>query len=165
LRRAWAIAAVALVAGLVIGYVVHRPTTTVVRTVVPSPSPSPSPVATPFPVIGGTPTPEASPKSERKPGTITVKGSGPEIFGPYNLKPGGYTFSFEQMPDNLGFNKTSLVVSLESKPNKYNEPYQLLCNTSKRTGSNQVVVSGKLWVDVSSSANDFLMTFVPKHSH
>jgi len=105
--------------------------------------------------------PPAAPKL--KPGTIVVRGSGPTIFGPYTFKRGGYTFKFEQIvPDGQDFNETSLVISLESKPGEVNDPYQLLSNTSKMSGTNQVYVSGKLWIDVSFSGNDYVLTFTPK---
>src|SRR5450759_2434449 len=98
-----------------------------------------------------------------KPGTIVVRGNGPTMFGPYKFKPGGYVFHFEQTPTpGDEFNDTSLVISLESKAQQFDEPYPLLCNTSAESGTNQVVVKGRLWVDVSSSANDYVLTFTPK---
>jgi hypothetical protein len=96
-------------------------------------------------------------------GIITVEGNGPQVFGPFTFKPGGYSVSWEQGEDPaLGFNETSFVVSVESKPGDYAQPYQLLSNTSTRTGNNQVTVSGSLYVDVSSSANPFRIVFTPK---
>jgi len=118
-------------------------------------------VATTAAAVEPSATPPAVPKV--KPGTIVVRGSGPTMFGPYTFKRGGYTFKFEQVvPDGQDFNETSLVISLESKPGDVDDPYQLLSNTSKMKGTNQVYVSGKLWVDVSFSGNDYVLTFVPK---
>jgi hypothetical protein len=157
-----AIGVVALVLGIAIGYAMKP---------VSAPAPAaPEPAvqnaaATSTVATAAAPAAESTPARAPtvKPGTIVIRGNGPTMFGPYAFKRGGYAFRFEQIANPPGeFNETSLVISLASNPSGYAEPYQLLCNTSKMTGSNQVVVSGKLWIDVSSSANDYVLTFTPK---
>jgi len=161
------IAVVALAVGLAAGYALRQPAPAQ------QPSGSESPavpssqsesVATtaPAPAVEPTVAPVSPPKV--KPGTIVVRGSsGPTIFGPYTFKRGGYIFKFEQVvPDGQEFNETSLVIALESKPGEVDSPFQVLSNTSAMKGMNQVVVSGRLWVDVSFSGNDYVLTFTPK---
>jgi hypothetical protein len=159
------VGAVGLVVGFATGYLAHQPTniqpqlpetTSVVASATTAALP---PTAAPSAVT----TAEPTPPPKQKAGTIVVSGNGPTLFGPYRFKQGGYDFTFEQTPGaGLDFNETSLVISLESRPLGYADPYQLLTNTSKLKGSNRVVVSGKLWIEVSSSANDFVLTFVPR---
>jgi len=100
----------------------------------------------------------------KKAGEIILRGNGPRIFGPFRFRPGGYVWRFYQYSDPpFGFNRTSLVVSLESRAGDVGGgTYQLLSNTSARKGQNLVVVNGRLYVDVSSSANRFVMRFTPR---
>jgi len=114
---------------------------------------------------------QSKPALARKPkqaGEILLVGSiQGKIFGPSNFKPGGYLFRFEQYDPkqpNLNFSSeaSSFVVSLESKPGEVDSPYQLLVNATQKTGTNQVYVSGKLYIDVSSASASYVLRFTPK---
>jgi hypothetical protein len=104
----------------------------------------------------------------KKPGEIIIKGKGQgQLFGPFNFQPGGYTFRFAQYDPtgqvtDFARDASSFVVSLDSKPNDVTQPYQLLANVTANTGSNQVVVSGKLYVEVSSADASYMLRFTPK---
>lgn len=155
------VAAVSLVLGIGIGYSL-RP---VPRAPSDADAELSGSVATPVAAPASeTPAPApASPAEDApRPGAIVVRGNGPKMDGPFTFKPGGYVLKYEQLPDpEFGFNPTSFVAALESKPQSYDQPYQLLTNTSARRGTTKVTVSGKLWVNVSSSANEFVLTFEP----
>jgi hypothetical protein len=91
-----------------------------------------------------------------KPGEFLIEESGPRrAEGPYVFKPGGYVFRFEQMK-----NRGRLVVSLESKPGSRQEPYQLLVDTAARVGSEQVSLTGRLYVHIVSDG-EYLLRFTP----
>jgi hypothetical protein len=98
-----------------------------------------APEPTPTPDVGE-PSLDDAPK---RPGEILIEvETNPQIVGPYDFQPGGYTFRFEQY-DPLGevtdwAQTSSLVVSLESKPNDVVDPYQLLVNDEAQKGASQV---------------------------
>jgi hypothetical protein len=109
----------------------------------------------------------AAPKPKKVPGVIVLHSTTvPQTFGPITFKPGGYRFRFSQAGNNGGYpwnQSTSFVVDVTSKPNTFNPPYELLVNASAKTGSKMMTVSGRLYVEVSSGDNAFVITFTPLH--
>jgi hypothetical protein len=91
-----------------------------------------------------------------KPGEYLILSSGSIRDGPYKFKPGGYVFSFQQTDE-----PARLVVSLQSKPGSRDEPYQLLIDTTALKGSEQVSLTGRLYVDVVSEGS-YLLRFTPR---
>lgn len=101
-------------------------------------------------------------KSLRK-GEIVIQGiTSPRVIGPYVFKPGGYALRFEQ-PGAPKSNRGRLVVALESKPRTRAQPYQLLVNSDRRSGTKGVSVSGKLYVHVVRAPGDYVLRFTPRH--
>ena len=90
-------------------------------------------------------------------GEIVIKGSSPRAYGPYTLEPGGYVFRFEQQADG----PARIVVSLESKPGSRAQPYALLADSEKRSGTRRVVLAGKLYVHVVRAEAEYELRFTP----
>lgn len=96
-----------------------------------------------------------------KPGEILIQGmTAPRVAGPYDFKPGGYVLRFEQ-PGARDGEQERLTVALESKPRSRAEPYQLLVDSSRRSGTEKVSLSGKLYVHVVRAPGDYVLRFTP----
>jgi hypothetical protein len=100
-------------------------------------------------------------KSLRK-GEILIQGmTSPRVIGPYAFKPGGYVLRFEQ-PGAPESERERLVVALESKPRTRAQPYQLLVDSDRGSGTKGVSVSGKLYVHVVRAPGDYVLRFTPR---
>jgi hypothetical protein len=92
-------------------------------------------------------------------GEILIQGmSAPRVVGPYDFKPGGYLFSFKH--DEADGEK--LTVALESRPRSRSQPYQLLVDSNRSTGTSSVSLSGKLYVHVVDAGGEYVLRFRPK---
>ena len=90
-------------------------------------------------------------------GEIFIQGlSAPRVFGPYRFKPGGYTFNYTHE------STAQLTVALESKPRSRAEPYQLLVDSDRATGTGSVALTGKLYVHVLEADGEYVLRFRPK---
>lgn len=95
-------------------------------------------------------------------GEIFIQGmSAPRVVGPYVFEPGGYVFRFEQ-PDTRESEEEPLIVALESKPGSRAHPYQLLVDSGRGSGTEEVSVSGKLYVHIVRAPGDYVLSFTPK---
>ncbi|MBA3365271.1 MAG: hypothetical protein H0U03_05730 [Actinobacteria bacterium] len=95
-------------------------------------------------------------------GEILIQGlTAPRTVGPYVFKPGGYVFRFEQ-PGARESDQKRLVVALESTPRSRAQPYQLLVDSGRGSGTKGVSVSGKLYVHVVRAPGDYVLRFTPK---
>ena len=93
-----------------------------------------------------------------KPGQFLIQGMRHEKFsGPYLFKPGGYVLQFRQHGGS-----PQLTVALESHRGSTKKPYQLLTDTDQAAGRAQVTISGRLYVHVRSSADEYVLHFSPK---
>ena len=92
------------------------------------------------------------------PGEFLIQGMRHEKFsGPYAFKPGGYLLRFQQSGGS-----PQLTVSLESHRGSMKKPYQRLTDTDQPAGRAQVTISGRLYVHVRSSADEYVLHFSPK---
>ena len=92
-------------------------------------------------------------------GEFLIQGtSSPRVLGPYGFKPGGYVFSFEHREAD----GARLTVALESKPQSRAQPYQLLVDAKRGSGSTSVSLSGKLYVHVIAAGGEYVLRFTPK---
>ena len=92
-------------------------------------------------------------------GEILIQGtSAPRVLGPYQFKAGGYLFSFEHQEAE----GERLAVALESKPESRAEPYQLLVDAKRGSGSGSVSLTGKLYVHIIAAGGDYVLRFRPK---
>jgi hypothetical protein len=92
------------------------------------------------------------------PGEVLIQGMRHEKFsGPYAFKPGGYVMRFQQHGGS-----PQLTVSLESHRGSMKKPYQLIADTQQPAGRGQVTISGRLYVHVRSSADEYVLHFTPK---
>jgi hypothetical protein len=92
-------------------------------------------------------------------GEILIQGtSAPRVIGPYDLKAGGYVFSFEHREAE----GERLTVALESKPKSRARPYQLLVDSDRSAGTSAVSLSGKLYVHVVNASGEYVLRFRPK---
>lgn len=95
-------------------------------------------------------------------GEILIQGmTAPRVMGPYVFKPGGYVLRFEQ-PGARESEEKGLIVALESKPGSRAEPYQLLVDSDRDSGTKEVSVSGNLYVHIVRAPGDYLLRFTPK---
>ena len=95
-------------------------------------------------------------------GEILIQGmTAPRVVGPYVFKPGGYVLRFEQ-PGARESEEKGLIVALESKPGSRAQPYQLLVDSGRESGTKEVSVSGKLYVHILRAPGDYLLRFTPK---
>lgn len=100
-------------------------------------------------------------KSLRR-GEILIQGlTAPRIAGPYNFKPGGYVLHFEQPSAREGEQKP-LTVALESTPRSRANPYELLVDSRRGSGTKAVTLSGKLYVHVVRAPGEYVLRFTPK---
>ena len=91
-----------------------------------------------------------------KAGEILIKGSSPRVYGPYVLERGGYVLRFQQPASE------ALVIALESKPRSRAEPYELLVDSSDRSGTRPVALTGKVFVHVVAAEADYELRFTPR---
>jgi hypothetical protein len=92
-------------------------------------------------------------------GEILIQGmSAPRIIGPYDFKAGGYVFSFDH-GEAAG---EKLTVALESRPRSRSQPYQLLVDSNRSSGTSSVSLSGKLYVHVVGAGGEYVLRFRPK---
>jgi hypothetical protein len=92
-----------------------------------------------------------------KKGEILIQGtSAPRIVGPYDFKPGGYIFSFEQKPGD-----GKLSVALESKPRSHAQPYKLLVDSGQPAGSTPFALAGRLYVHIRDAGGEYILRFRP----
>jgi hypothetical protein len=89
-------------------------------------------------------------------GEILIKGSKPRIYGPYDFERAGYDLRFEHGSG------ARLVVTLESERETERPPFQLVVDTTARTGTGQVTVHGKLYVHVRASRGAYTLRFTPR---
>jgi hypothetical protein len=95
-------------------------------------------------------------------GEFLIQGmTAPRILGPYVFKPGGYVFRFEQQGAGESEEKR-LIVALESTPGSRAEPYQLLVDSGRGSGTKGVSLSGKLYVHVVRAPGDYVLRFTPE---
>lgn len=92
-------------------------------------------------------------------GEILIQGmSTPRVIGPYDFKTGGYLFSFEHREAD----GDKLTVALESRPRSRAQPYQLLVDSTRSSGTSSVSMSGKLYVHVVDAGGEYVLRFRPK---
>ena len=92
-------------------------------------------------------------------GEILIQGtSAPRVIGPYEFKAGGYVFSFEHGEAD----GERLTVALESKPQSRAQPYQLLVDSDRGSGTSSVSLTGKLYVHVVDASGEYVLRFRPK---
>ena len=92
-------------------------------------------------------------------GEILIQGmSAPRVIGPYDFKAGGYLFSFEHREAE----GKKLTVALESKPRSRAQPYQLLIDSERGSGTASVAQTGKRYVHVLEAGGEYVLRFRPK---
>jgi hypothetical protein len=92
-------------------------------------------------------------------GEILIQGmSAPRVIGPYDFKAGGYLFSFEHRKAE----GKKLTVALESKPRSRTQPYQLLIDSERESGTTSVTHTGKRYVHVLEAGGEYVLRFRPK---
>jgi hypothetical protein len=94
-------------------------------------------------------------KSLRR-GEIFIQGMSPRVVGPYDFKPGGYIFTFDQAARSGG-----LTVALESKPRSRAQPYQLLVKSARASGTRPISLSGRLYVHIVDASGTYVLRFRP----
>lgn len=95
-------------------------------------------------------------------GEFLIQGmTAPRVLGPYVFKPGGYVFRFEQQGARES-EEERLIVALESTPGSRAEPYELLVDSGRGSGTKGVSLSGKLYVHVVRAPGDYVLRFTPK---
>lgn len=100
-------------------------------------------------------------------GEVLVSGdTAPKSLGPYRFEPGTYTFRFEQYaPELPGLDfrteSSSINVTLDRSPRKSAPDSIPLVNSPRRTGDNQVQLSGRYYVDVASADHSYVLRFTP----
>jgi hypothetical protein len=122
--------------------------------------------APPVPAETGVRRPALSRPAVRK-GEVLVSGdTAPKSLGPYGFEPGIYTFRFEQyapeLPDlDFRSESSSINVTLDRRPRKSAPDSLPLVNSAQRTGDNQVELSGRYYVDVTSADHSYVLRFTP----